>query len=98
MGLRIFVDEHVAYREDRQRFAGSILTMAGAVRFMVQQVGVDLATAVHMAATVPAALLGLSHRKGALAPGMDADVVVLDEQLQVRATICRGVLMHGAML
>src|SRR5262249_49491764 len=94
MGRRIFVDAHVAYRADRQRFAGSILTMAAAVRFMVRHARLDLPDAARMASTVPAALLGLAHRKGALAPGTDADVVLLDNDLQVRATICRGFVAY----
>ena len=81
---------------DRQRFAGSILTMAAAVRFMVREGEIELAEAARMAATVPAALLGIGERKGTLAPGADADVVILDDSLEVRATICRGEVVFRA--
>jgi predicted amidohydrolase YtcJ len=38
----------------------------------------------------PAEALGLAHRKGCLAPGYDADIVLLDEQGQSRLTMVRG--------
>jgi N-acetylglucosamine-6-phosphate deacetylase len=38
--------------------------------------------------------LGFANRKGALAPGKDADIVVLDDQLEIFMTFCRGVLAY----
>jgi len=46
-----------------------------------------------MAATTPAAVLGLGHQIGALAPGMRADLVVLDDDLAVTAVIRAGKLV-----
>ncbi len=63
--------------------AGSDLDMASAVRFMVAEVGADLAEALRMASTLPAALLGLPTR-GHLRPGARADIVALDAALNVR--------------
>jgi N-acetylglucosamine-6-phosphate deacetylase len=67
--------------------AGSTLTMDTAVRNAVAW-GIPLADALHMAATTPARVLGL--RKGRIAPGYDADLAVLDADLQVVATILAG--------
>jgi N-acetylglucosamine-6-phosphate deacetylase len=61
--------------------AGSLLTMAGAVRTMVAA-GVPLARVLPLASTVPAGLLGLPG-KGRIAAGADADLVELDEELRV---------------
>jgi N-acetylglucosamine-6-phosphate deacetylase len=33
---------------------------------------------------------GAHRRKGSLERGMDADLVLLDGQLEVQATVCRG--------
>jgi N-acetylglucosamine-6-phosphate deacetylase len=74
--------------------AGSALTMNRAVALMVQQVGVPLAEALAMATLVPARRLGLAGRKGTLAPGKDADLVVLDGQFQVRLTAVRGRVVY----
>lgn len=87
--LRAFVKNGAARLEDGT-LAGSVLTMAGAVRNMVNMAGVPLATAVAMASINPARKHGLAGRKGAVAPGLDADIVLLDKQLQVLETIVEG--------
>ncbi len=63
--------------------AGSDLDMARAVRNARSMMGIDLATAVRMASAVPAAALGLAGGRGAIAPGMHADLVLVDSDLQV---------------
>jgi len=40
-------------------------------------------------------LLGLQGRKGEIKPGFDADLVVLDELLAVRATMVAGRWVSG---
>lgn len=40
----------------------------------------------------PAILAGVERRKGSLTPGKDADILVLDETLNLEAVWCRGVL------
>jgi N-acetylglucosamine-6-phosphate deacetylase len=68
--------------------ASSVLTMNKAVKNMVEIVGVSLPAAVAMAAINPARRYGLP--KGAIAPGLDADLVLLDAQLDVAETIVGG--------
>lgn len=72
------------------RLAGSMLDMAGAVRYAVRRIGVPLAEALRMAATYPAEFLGLGHRHGRIATGYAADLVVLDDDLRVRETWIAG--------
>ncbi len=62
--------------------AGAHLDMAGAVR-NVMTLGVALEDALRMASRNPAALLGLDHELGFLKPGCRADIVALDEKLDV---------------
>jgi N-acetylglucosamine-6-phosphate deacetylase len=69
--------------------AGSVLTLDQAVRYAVSLGGASIADALRMASEVPARLLGLS-RKGRLAAGADADLVLLDAELGVLATYGRG--------
>ena len=87
-GYAVNVDE-VSARLPNGTLAGSILTMEGAVRNMVAQTGCTVAEALRMAAATPAALLGL-EQKGRIAPGCDADLVLLDGALRVQATLVRG--------
>lgn len=71
------------------RLAGSTLTLDRAVR-TIAGLGVPLIDAVRMATLNPARLLGQEKRKGIIAPGADADLVLLDENLTVRGVVCRG--------
>jgi len=70
--------------------AGSALDMATAVRNSVQLLGVSLAEAARMASTYPAQFLNLDDRYGHIAEGHHADLVLLDEALQVRSTWIAG--------
>jgi N-acetylglucosamine-6-phosphate deacetylase len=76
--------------------AGSTLTMDEAVRGAVRWLGLTVEEAVGLAAANPARLLGLADRKGLIAPGLDADLTVLDDDLRACATIVAGVWVHGA--
>ncbi len=70
--------------------AGSALTLDRAVRNMVALAGMSWSDAIRMATLTPAAITGISNRKGRVASGMNADLVVLDEQGNVRQTWTRG--------
>jgi N-acetylglucosamine-6-phosphate deacetylase len=71
------------------RLAGSGLDMATAVRNAVRLIGVPLEEALRMASTRPADVLG-ERERGRIAPGMHADLVLLDQSLTVRATWLGG--------
>lgn len=71
---------------------GSVLTLDQALRNVVQIMGVPLHAAVGMVTRNPAQAAGVAERKGLLQPGFDADMVLLDHDLQLQATICRGSL------
>lgn len=77
-------------RNAHGRLAGSTLTLDRALRNVVA-LGVPLADAVRMLTLNPATLLGLELRKGVLAPGADADLLLLDHSLQVTGVMTRGI-------
>jgi N-acetylglucosamine-6-phosphate deacetylase len=87
-GQDIHVEETFARLSDGT-LAGSVLTLDQAVRLAVSLGGASVADALRMASEVPARLLGLS-RKGRLAVGADADLVLFDSELAVLATYGRG--------
>jgi N-acetylglucosamine-6-phosphate deacetylase len=72
------------------RLAGSALDMATAVRNSVQNLHCSIQDALKMASTTPATFLGLQQQKGYLAPGFDADWVVLTDQYYVNSTYIAG--------
>ena len=76
-------------RNSEGKLAGSTLTLDRAVRNMVA-LGVPLASALRMVTANPARQIGLGARKGVLAPGADADLVFLDDQLEVSGVMTRG--------
>lgn len=69
--------------------AGSTLTMDRAVWFVVNKVGLDIASAVRLASVNPARVHGLDH-VGVLAPGRRADLCVLDDDASLRRVMRRG--------
>ncbi|RZM19487.1 MAG: N-acetylglucosamine-6-phosphate deacetylase, partial [Sphingomonas sp.] len=75
--------------------AGSDLDMARAVRNTVAQLGVAPEQAAAMAATNPAAFLGLSQTHGSLAVGQRADWVVLDADFHPVSTTIGGTRSEG---
>jgi N-acetylglucosamine-6-phosphate deacetylase len=70
--------------------ASSTLTMDAAVRNVISMCGVSLVDAVVMASTTPAEAIGLGDRKGRLVPGYDADVALLDADLNPIGTWVGG--------
>jgi N-acetylglucosamine-6-phosphate deacetylase len=89
-GLSVKVADGVARLSRDGAIAGSTLTMDAAFRHAVHS-GVSIVDAAVMAATTPAAVLGLTDEVGVVAPGRRADLVLMDENLQVT-----GVLRAGA--
>jgi len=85
--IEIVVEDDVVRSEDGV-LAGSALTMIEAVRNLVA-VDVPLERALEAAASVPARVLG-DPTLGRLIPGGPADVVVLDDTLEVVRTLVGG--------
>ncbi len=63
------------------------------VRNMVNLAERPLEEALQMASQTPAGLLGLPN-KGKLAPEYDADIIILDQNLQVTLTMVRGHIVY----
>jgi N-acetylglucosamine-6-phosphate deacetylase len=91
LGDREIVMQDGAVRlADSTRLAGSTLTMDEAVRRFVVAVGMPVEAAALAAATTPARLLGVADRCGAIAPGLDADLVHLDDDFVLTRVMSRG--------
>lgn len=73
--------------------AGSILSLDEAIRNLTGMTTCSLPAALQTVTSTPARLLGLPH-KGAIAPGADADIVLLTPDLHVAATFVGGRLVY----
>ncbi len=82
------------YRFKDGRIAGSSLTMIKAVENAVKRCGICLTEAVRFAALNPANLLGVGRKKGSIAPGKDADLVIFDKDFDVKMTIINGKIAY----
>ncbi|MFI1991470.1 N-acetylglucosamine-6-phosphate deacetylase [Actinoplanes sp. NPDC020271] len=87
-GQAVVVADRVARLAEGGSIAGSTLTMDVAFRNAVAA-GLTLTEAVAMSSTTPARLLGLTDR-GALAPGLRADIVVLAPDLTLEQVLRSG--------
>lgn len=81
--VRVTVRDGIARTDATGSIAGSTLTQDVALRQAVQA-GVPLAEAVRALTGTPAAAIGYGDRLGRIAPGYDADLVLLDAALRVR--------------
>jgi N-acetylglucosamine-6-phosphate deacetylase len=89
-GLKVIVEDGVAKLPDRSSFAGSVATADRLVRNMVTLADVPLCDAVRMMTSTPARIAGVGKAKGSLVKGMDADVVIFDEGINVEMTMVKG--------
>ena len=84
------IEEGVCKLADGSAIAGSIATGIRLIRTMVREAGCSLSEAVRMAAETPARIMGISERKGAIRRGMDADLIVFDDDFALRRTMVGG--------
>lgn len=92
-GQKCIVEDGVAKLPDRSAFAGSVATMDRLVRTFRKLTEAPLYEVVKMASLTPAKLLGIADRKGSIAIGKDADLLVFDENIQIETIMVRGTLV-----
>lgn len=84
------IEDGVCKLADHSSLAGSLATMDKLVQTMVKA-GVPFADAIRMASETPAKLIGVDDRKGTLQKGKDADILIFDRNLNLRAVWSMGV-------
>jgi N-acetylglucosamine-6-phosphate deacetylase len=94
-GQNVIVEDGVAKLPDKSAFAGSVATTDRLVRTMVNIAGVELTEAVRMVTSTPAAIIG-QKSKGSLDQGKDADIVIFDENINVKMTMVEGNLIFAS--
>ena len=87
---RVIIEDGVCKLSDRSALAGSIATMDRLLQTMVLKAGLPLQDVIRMASETPARIMGIYDRKGSLQRGKDADVVIMDRALNLRAVYSMG--------
>jgi N-acetylglucosamine-6-phosphate deacetylase len=93
--FQVTVDEKSA-RLASGILAGSILSLDAALRNLMAFTSCSLEEALPTITTTPATLLDLENQKGNIAPGYDADLVLLTPDLSVECTIIAGQVVYQA--
>ena len=79
--------------------AGKVISLHNTIKGLVEYEQMPLEDAITIATKNPAKALGLKGKKGCLIPGADADILLLDEELNIDTTIALGrlLLQNGQM-
>ncbi len=85
------IEDGVAKLADRSAFAGSIATADALIRTCVKKADIPLTDAVAMLTRIPARIMGLTQ-KGQLEEGLDADIVIFDEDIQIQSVLVGGIV------
>lgn len=89
-GVDAIVKDGIAMLPDKTAYAGSVTTMDVCVKNGVKQMGLTLKESIQMATLTPARIIGESDRKGSLEKGKDADIVIMDKDLNINRTVIQG--------
>lgn len=89
--LNVEVQDNKAVIQGTDTLAGSVTGLDEAVRYLYNSSNCSKADAIESASYKPAKLLNIEKTKGHLEVGADADIVILDHDLYVKATFIKGV-------
>jgi N-acetylglucosamine-6-phosphate deacetylase len=91
MGYKLIHDGRTS-RLENGTLAGSVTLINQMLQVLVDEVGLSFAEALQMATATPGMVLGL--RKGIIAPGYDADIVILNNDYQADISLVNGEVVY----
>lgn len=94
IGDRTVIVEDGAVRLPDGALAGSVLTLDLGLRNLQRATGAPLSQLWTTASRNAARVAGVGDRKGEIAPGRDADLVLIDDQARVHLTVVGGRIVH----
>lgn len=89
-GIKAIIEDGVAKLPDRSAFAGSVATSDRCIKTMVGKAEVSLTKAIEMMTATPAKIMKVYEKAGSLSPGKYADIVFIDDKLDVKLTMIGG--------
>ncbi len=92
-GQEVLLKDGVAMLADLKAFAGSTCTADRCIRTIYNLGELDICDTVKLMTYNPARILGISHKKGSLQAGMDADLCIFDDSIKVMMVLVGGKIM-----
>ena len=92
-GQKVILKEG-AVRLESGSLAGSVLTLNKALKNVMDETGLPIENAIKLVTINPATTIKVSDFKGTLDCGKDADIIVLDKDINVKMTINRGMKIY----
>jgi N-acetylglucosamine-6-phosphate deacetylase len=96
-GQEVIVEDGVAKLPDRTAFAGSVATADRLVRTMIRLAGIPLSETIQMITSTPARIMGIDKTKGSLTRGKDADVIIFNNDINVKMTMVGGRIVYNVL-
>jgi N-acetylglucosamine-6-phosphate deacetylase len=93
-GMPVTVRGNRATLTESGAIAGSATNLMGCLKTAVREMGIPLHSAVKCASVNPAKAIGISSERGSLDNGKFADIVLLDENLDIKHVILRGKILR----
>ena len=94
---RVIIENGVCKLSDRSALAGSIATMDRLIRTAVKEAEIPLFDACRMVSETPARIMGVLDKKGTLERGKDADILILDDHLDIRCIWQQGKVVQNSL-
>ena len=94
-GQQVVIEDNVAKLMDKSAFAGSVATCDRLVKNMITLAGCSMCDAVKMMSLVPAKILKVDNKKGKIVKGYDADIIIFDENINIKYVFVNGKLIKG---
>ncbi len=92
---RVIIEDGVCKLADKSALAGSIATMDRLIQTMTLKAEVPLFDVIRMISETPSKIMGVYDRKGSLERGKDADILLLDNHLEVRGVWAMGKMVKN---
>ncbi len=89
-GIPAVFKDGVMMTGDLSRLAGSAASMDTIVRNAVKEVKIPLTDAIKMASSTPAKVIGINDQKGYVKENYDADLVLFDKNINIKAVMSNG--------
>lgn len=93
-GIRVIYEDKVMKLADHSALAGSVATLSDCVKNMYKCIGIPLYSAVKMASLTPSTVCGYADRKGKIQTGYDADLILFDDEINIKSVITNGNKIH----
>jgi len=96
-GVETVYEDGVMKLLDRQAFAGSVATCNKLVHNLYKHADISLLDTVKMATWTPARRIGVADRKGLIAEGYDADLLLFDDNIDMKMVMVNGNMLFNRL-